>query len=187
MNYRVRVASGEAAANGDEEWRTIEGFPFYDISNMGRVRSWKCYGAGNRRDSKPHLLKLVTGSCKYMQVNLHGPDRQKAMLIHRLVLETFRGLCPDGMESCHNNGDRSDNRFQNLRWDTHRSNIQDNRLHDSLLRGEKIGTSKLQPGEVLAIRAIHKCGKSLKSIAKAFGVSDTMAGKIVHRKAWTHI
>lgn len=45
--------------------------------------------------------------------------------VHRLVLETFVGPCPEGMECDHVNRDRSDNRLQNLRWvtsvDNHRN------------------------------------------------------------------
>jgi hypothetical protein len=49
--------------------------------------------------------------------------------VHRLVLETFVGPCPDGMECCHNNGDPADNRLENLRWDTLSSNAYDRVEH----------------------------------------------------------
>ena len=45
--------------------------------------------------------------------------------IHRLVLEAFVGPCPEGMETCHNNGVRTDNRLENLRWDTSSANNDD--------------------------------------------------------------
>lgn len=44
---------------------------------------------------------------------------------HRIILETFNGPCPPGMEGCHGNGVRSDNRLENLRWDTPVSNAAD--------------------------------------------------------------
>ncbi len=50
--------------------------------------------------------------------------------IHRLVLETFIGICPKGMECCHNNGIKTDNRLENLRWDTPANNVRDNKKFD---------------------------------------------------------
>lgn len=49
-------------------------------------------------------------------------NKQKNLLVHRLVLETFVGQCPEGMECDHVNRDRSDNRLQNLRWVPHKEN-----------------------------------------------------------------
>lgn len=45
--------------------------------------------------------------------------------IHVVILTTFVGPRPSGMEGCHINGDPADNRLENLRWDTHASNMQD--------------------------------------------------------------
>ena len=42
----------------------------------------------------------------------------KTRLVHRLVLETFVGAAPAGMEGCHNDGNRFNKRLENLRWDT---------------------------------------------------------------------
>ena len=51
-----------------------------------------------------------------------------------MVLETFVGPCPDGLECCHNNDLFCDNRLENLRWDTHRANIADRTRHGTCVR-----------------------------------------------------
>lgn len=53
----------------------------------------------------------------------------KRQWVHRLVLSAFTGPCPPGMECCHNDGDPSNNRPENLRWDTRSSNARDKRVH----------------------------------------------------------
>lgn len=49
--------------------------------------------------------------------------------VHRLVLEAFVGPCPGGCVGCHGNGDTTDNRLVNLRWDTPGANNRDKREH----------------------------------------------------------
>ncbi|QOV97160.1 HNH endonuclease [Rhodococcus pyridinivorans] len=61
-------------------------------------------------------------------------ERRKSMRmlnrkVHRLVLEAFTGPCPDGMVGCHNDGDTTNNRLDNLRWDTPGANNRDKRTH----------------------------------------------------------
>lgn len=46
-------------------------------------------------------------------------------MIHKLVLEAFVGERPSGMQACHGNGDKTDNRLVNLRWDTVKANHRD--------------------------------------------------------------
>jgi hypothetical protein len=45
--------------------------------------------------------------------------------VHRLILETFEGPCPDGMQTRHLNDVHDDNRFSNLYWGTPLENVTD--------------------------------------------------------------
>src|SRR5699024_6464865 len=45
--------------------------------------------------------------------------------VHRLVLEAFVGPCPDGMEACHWDDDKTNNHVSNLRWATQSDNMHD--------------------------------------------------------------
>jgi len=100
-----------------EEWRKIEGFPRYEISNYGNMISW-CNGSGKGKRNKSRKIvfgKLKVGH-KYKLLWKDGEYYPK--LIHRLVLETFVGPCPPGMQACHNDSNPGNNRTDNLRWDT---------------------------------------------------------------------
>jgi hypothetical protein len=95
-----------------EQWRPITGCPGYQVSDAGRVRSPR------------KVLKPLTGNGGYCFVHLWVGPKMHRRAIHRLVLIAFEGDRP-GLEACHNNGDKRDNRLANLRWDTRSANVLD--------------------------------------------------------------
>lgn len=100
------------------------------------------------------------------------------------MLEAFVGPCPEGLECCHENGDESDDRLDNLRWDTHSNNLMDRRKHGTVALGSDVLTAKLTEAAVLEIRAI---GYPLKPHAEKFNVSEALVSMVLKRKIWTHI
>lgn len=115
-----------------ENWRSIEGFPYYEVSSTGRVRSLDRtmrYPSGRVMTWRGRILSPKTDSKGAQQVGLRTEEGRTDTLIHRLVLLAFVGPCPEGMECCHNNGNPADNRVENLRWDTKSENQKDRRAH----------------------------------------------------------
>jgi hypothetical protein len=114
-----------------EVWRPIVGYEgYYEVSDQGRVRSVDRLVAGPYGDKPWRLrgkpMKQTPWSKKgYLAVKLTRQGQQKRWSVHRLVLTAFVGPCPEGMEACHNNHVKSDNRLANLRWDTASANILD--------------------------------------------------------------
>lgn len=53
--------------------------------------------------------------------------------------------------------------------------------------GEKVHRAKFRENEILNIRNLYKCGKSVTSLSIMYGVTDSAISKIVHRKNWKHI
>ncbi len=118
-----------------ENWKPIAGYEgLYEVSDMGNVRS-----------IRRNLIKSPAANDRgYFHVGLHSGAKQQRLYVHRLVLEAFVGPCPAGMEGCHNDGDRANNRLDNLRWDTSKNNHADRLEHGTDTRGEKNGLRGLR-------------------------------------------
>jgi len=169
----------------DDHFRTIEGFPGYRVSRDGEVRS--CWSRGFRRtltDTWQALKPIRRG--RYLTVNLSDGGRKVARFVHRLVLEAFVGPRPEGMVCCHDDGDPANNRVENLRWDTYQSNSNDMLRHGTRLIGSA-ARSKLDEGEVAAIRRSRSEGVSFAELASTYGVSHQNVQAIVYRRSWRHL
>lgn len=124
----------------NEEWRDVPGWEgFYAVSNMGRVKS---LARSVRRPSgnttvPERELKFYVSTDGYHVVKLARDAKKTSMRVHRLVLEAFVGVCPDGMEGCHNDGSPVNNHLDNLRWDTRSANS-----HDAIRHGVHPEASK---------------------------------------------
>ena len=102
-----------------EEWRDIEGYEgFYQISNLGNVKSLT--NRSNHKEEK--ILKLNTNG-KYYLVNICKNTKKKTLLIHRLVAKAFIDNPNNLPQINHINGNKLDNRVENLEWCTCRENI----------------------------------------------------------------
>lgn len=134
-------------------------------------------------------LKQILDSGGYKTVGLR-PDvgikngGSKRLRVHILVLEAFIGLRPTGMECCHNNGIRLDNRLENLRWGTTKSNAQDTVKHDKSRRGERNAFVKLTKEQVLEIRKRMDEGQTSTRIMQEFKISRSHANAIKSRRFW---
>ena len=138
-----------------------------------------------KRGRQKLLIQSPAGGDKdYLAVALCKDGIAKTMLVHRLVLETFVGPCPLGMEGCHINDVGTDNCLDNLYWGTKAQNAQDGIRNGVKANGERIGNSKLKEQDVREIRRLVVEGERHKVVAKMFGVSRGTVQKIVYRSIW---
>ncbi len=177
----------------NERWMPIEGYEgIYEISDLGRVRS--LWGRAPRRWmkrpilSEPRILKsYVHCTNKYCYVALHKDNQQKGFRIHGLVLKTFVGPCPTGSQGSHLDGDRTNNRLDNLMWESPKNNNARKNFHGTANEGERHSMAKLNNDAVLKIRELAASGMPRSQLAHSYGVTITMIAFIVRRKNWTHI
>lgn len=119
-----------------EEWRVIRDWEgLYEVSNLGRVRSVPREHTRLDRNGNPTVFrygyKLLRPGQKdtgYLQVVLSDMvnKRQKIAKVHILVCEAFNGARPGwDYEVAHIDHVRDNNAATNLRWTTHRDNIQE--------------------------------------------------------------
>lgn len=108
-----------------EEWKPIEGYEgFYEVSNWGRVRS-----IPRKVPCKNGMIQSVKGGMRkpchysngYCFVILSKDGEPKMHLLHRLVARAFLGKSQ--LEVNHKNGDKDDNRAENLEYMSHSQNI----------------------------------------------------------------
>ncbi len=177
--------------NDSVQYREIEGYSGYRIGSDGTVWSrWKRGGEKDRgfvavwRQLTP--VKIGKG---YLAINLSKEERNRTLrYIHRLVLTAFVGPCPEGMQCCHNDGNRINNRLENLRWDTRKNNEADKVAHGTLAKGEGHGQAKLTAEQVIAIRTAYTIGGITKSeLGARYGVSRSLIRFIVRREIWQHV
>ncbi len=180
---------------GDAEvWKDVLGWEgAYAASNWGRVKSLaRMKWNGKVMHSSPETILQPGNLCKgkeYLFVNLWRKNKAKLTLVHRLILETFVGPCPDGMEVCHSPDRKaSNNRLDNLRWDTKKGNASDKYIHGTDQRGDKHHMSKLSEFEVREIRRLHVTGMyTQRRLAVMFRITFGTINDIVLRRTWSHI
>ena len=93
----------------EEKWKWIKGFEGdYQISNFGRLKSFRGNPTG-------YILKQTNKNGWYFTVNLYKDNRKyKTERIHRLVALHFIGEIPKGFEVNHIDGNKQNNRVDNL-------------------------------------------------------------------------
>lgn len=93
--------------------KSINGFENYSITKNGNILNTKT----NR------ILKYVIDSSGYYQVNLYNKGKSKKFLIHRLVAIYFIPNLENKPQVNHINGIKTNNRIENLEWNTSKENI----------------------------------------------------------------
>lgn len=149
----------------EEIWKDIPGFEgYYQVSNFGRVKSLE-RRCSTHWGSRLVPSKMLTPQLKdgYLEVTILNTSKS----IHRLVAITFIPNPDDKPQVNHKNGDKSDNRVENLEWVTGKENVEHaitTGLVDSehLAKWQRLGTSK-----VSKTCECIETGQSFKSIASA--------------------
>jgi hypothetical protein len=182
-----------------EEWRPTH-HPNYEVSNLGRVRSYAKRGWQGGREEVPRILKPVFPkgrTTRYASVQM---GKGKMRPIHQLVAEAFLGPCPAGQEVMHRDDSGRNPRLDNLRYGTHKENSADmmQKGRAASHRGEDNGRARLTTSQVIEIRQALAdaplCPKRnarvvgfLDKLAARYGVSKNTIEGIGLRHGWAHV
>lgn len=156
----------------EEHYKPIEGYPQYEISNLGNVRHvWTAH-------STPVSTQYNNG---YLHVRLWRDKKVKNLKVHRLLLQHFGPEMPEGKTlALHRDDDKTHNCLQNLVWgdkvDNGQMAILNGKLVDNHLK------TYLTKEEGQAAKAAVLAGESMSKVAKRFGCSRWTVSNIVHDK-----
>lgn len=166
-----------------EIWKKVKEDDRYEVSNLGRVRS--------NIMGKLKILKCSLMQTGYFRVTIGKPSNRVSRKVHILVLESFVGPRPLNFQACHKNDIRTDNRLENLRWDSALGNAQDRIKNGKSGKGSKNSFSKLTEDDVLYILNNYKRfsyrNSNKKELAKKFNISIANINEIIQRRRWTHV
>lgn len=165
----------------DSRW--IPGYEgHYYINPTGEV-----YSLPTKRRGWLKRLKAGLNSSGYMAVNLCKDGKAKLTPVHTCLLITFKGTRPENCVCRHLDGDRLNNRLENLCWGTAKENGEDMVSHGNSLRGTRHPFSKLTPFAVRVIHRLLERKMPMIDIAKIFNINSGTIHNISTGKAWNHI
>lgn len=174
-----------------EIWLSVPDFPYYEVSNWGRVRSLSrkriCISRSGKIFDNPIKGKFLSLSINkshgYVEVNLYNENGPTHYLVHILVCELFIGPKPEGewVDVDHEDGNRTNNMFSNLRWATRSQQQENSRRLGTKPVGERHYKAILtdeQIGEIMARYRPYDRQNSFGAMALEYGVSKSGLSKI---------
>ena len=112
-----------------EEWKIINNFPKYAVSNLGNVKTlfWQ-NNVNGKLYPREKILTPIKRKDGYLKVNLHndeykGRGKGCECLVHRLVAEAFILNQRDFTKVNHKDGDKTNNCVDNLEWCSRQQNV----------------------------------------------------------------
>lgn len=158
-----------------EEWRFVPGFAPYQVSSHGRVR-------------RNGVIKApILDPRMYHRFVLSICDKRTNLYAHKLVLITFVGPAPPGMECRHLDGNSLNNHVENLAWGTCLENQRDKFAHGTANVGARNGQAKITPQIVRELRTLYQPGDrtfGACALARRYGISQSAVSSVVTRGSW---
>lgn len=172
-----------------EEWKDIEGYKgLYQVSNTGRIRSWRKEGNCDIVLNEPKTLIPQKAYGGYRRTTLYIDGRGSNRYIHRLVAKAFIPNPDNKPVVNHKDCDKTNNNVKNLEWNTHAENHKHAATNGLKATGSSHGLTKINEDQVIKIRSMYASGNySQAVISDKFNVSRSSIQRIVNRKSWTHI
>lgn len=165
------------------EFRNIPGLDGYQVGEDGTVLSFVKLGRVPGYVDTYRIKAIGSDYFGYPIVSIKG----KHFRLSRLVGRAFLDPVDNKTFVLHNDDNKLNNHYTNLRWGTHEENMQDMVDNGRTNKPKYFGEPKLTEKEVYEIRREFEEGASLNSLAKRYNVYRNTIRAIVQRKTWKHL
>ena len=161
-----------------EFWKPVPGYPRYEVSTFGNVRSVDHVDTLGRKHKGKVLKQSTDGKCNYLYVSLTSPSGMRKESVHRIVALAFLPNPESYKEINHKDEDKKNNVVWNLEWCSHSYN----NSYGGHRNGERNHMAKLKEHEARYIKDHPEEGTTV--LAKKFGISLAQTSAIIHGKRW---
>jgi DNA-directed RNA polymerase specialized sigma subunit len=169
-----------------EIWKKIPNHSDYEVSNTGKVRSWKI-PRSKKRATQPKILKnRINDKVGYYNVTIYNDQGiLKTHYIHRLVAQTFIPTeDPRHTVVRHLDDNRLNNNLENLAWGNQKDNAKDAIINGKIPVGTKAKHSKLSKRDILLAARMRKEGLTHQQIADILGVARSVVTALLSGKTY---
>lgn len=172
-----------------EMWKDVKGYEgLYQVNNFGEVKSLERpyinqYGVCGTKKAKILNKKIVCfdknkkNTQGYYAVNLCNKDGGKWTRVHIIVANAFLDNPENKKEVNHKNGNKLDNRVENLEWVTHSENC----LHAWKTGLQKIGKERIEKIKENNIKLRGLNADTVKNIYNDFIIKKISMNKIAKK------
>lgn len=172
-----------------EVWLPVAGRFFgwpYEVSNLGRIKSLNT----NVNGKYGQIRSTNINKYGYEAIGMSFNMQQVSTVVHKLVAEAFLGDRPHKADVNHMDGNKANNRLDNLEYVTRKENCR----HAFAIglavacKGSKNPNSILNELDIIGIRKLLR-SKAMKhhEIAFMFGVGRSTIGEVARRRIWRHV
>ena len=160
-----------------EIWRPIEGYEFYEVSNLGRVRRLESFvncKNGVKQKFPGKILKPRVNNCGYLMVRLCKNGICRSYYLHRLVCQAFLPNPDNKPQVNHLSEEKTNNSVENLEWCTAKENA------NYGTRTKRVSEKLSKPVRCVELDRIFN---SISDAARHFNIaqpniSNVLAGKL---------
>ena len=176
----------------EEIWKDVVGYEgIYMVSSLGRMLSKERIVKRKKMGDYLQKESIIEGSDYhgYKVTSIAKNKIRKNKFIHVLIAEAFLGAKPEKMEVCHADGDRKNNKIENLRYGSRSDNVRDAIKHGThytpfIKKGSERSYAKIN--EVIA-KQIKDSDESSYVLAKKLNISRALISNVRRGKTWTHV
>lgn len=150
----------------------------FEVYKDGSVFHFDKYG-------RKHRCTAFVGQRGYLNYYVRCGKQRKHVYLHTLLALAYKSNPYGYTQVRHLDGNKLNNKLNNLKWGTQAQNNEDKRRHGTDNSGERCGTGKLKEVEVRQVWSLLQEGDATQSeIARTYGVARSTINDILHNRTW---